>query len=90
MVRIPLSPPRTKYLISYGVFDLIVVGILALVPGLCAKPATTVFAPRRIRAAFAAVVTRESRLRSVVVRRSLTNNRIRAGRAGTQRETIER
>jgi hypothetical protein len=53
------------------VFDFSALQILPLVPGLCANRATTAFAQRRIRAAFAAIAGRASRLRILVVRQSL-------------------
>ena len=52
------------------IFDLNALRILPLVPGLCANLATTVFTQRRIRATFAAIAARESRLRNLVVRAS--------------------
>ena len=54
-----------------GVFDFSALQILPLVQGLCANRAMTVFTQRRIRAAFAAIAARASRLRILVVRRSL-------------------
>src|SRR6266853_4163098 len=53
------------------VFDFSALQILPLVQGLCANRAMTVFTQRRIRAAFAAIAARASRLRILVVRRSL-------------------
>src|SRR5260370_22522896 len=53
------------------VFDFYDLQILPLVQGLCANRAMTVFTQRRIRAAFAAIAARASRLRILVVRRSL-------------------
>src|SRR2546428_7473773 len=53
------------------VFDFSALQILPLVPGLCANRATTVFTQRRIRAVFAAIAARASRLRILVVRQSL-------------------
>jgi hypothetical protein len=64
------------------------VQILPLVPGLCANRATTVFTQRRIRAVFAAIAARASRLRILVVRQSLPSKSNRAGRTRrTMRET---
>src|SRR5207245_10884417 len=53
------------------VFDFSALQILPLVQGLCANRAMTVFTQRRIRAAFAAIAARASRLRILVVRQSL-------------------
>jgi hypothetical protein len=64
------------------------VRILPLIPGLCANPATIVFARRRIRAAIAAINTRASRSPNVVVRQSLAEDRIRAEKARRKTETI--
>src|SRR5258707_14196993 len=52
------------------VFDFSALQILPLVQGLCTNRAMTLFTQRRIRAAFA-VAARASRLRILVVRRSL-------------------
>jgi hypothetical protein len=54
----------------YGVFDFSSVQIPLSAPGLCANGATTVFTQRRIRAAFATIAARASRLRILVVRQS--------------------
>src|SRR5258707_2123332 len=54
---------------------------LPLVQGLCANRAMTVFTQRRIRAAFAAIAARASRLRILVVRRALPGQPNLRGRA---------
>src|SRR6266481_101361 len=52
------------------VFDFFALQILPLLPGLCANRAMAVLMQRRIRAAFAAIAARASRLRILVVRQS--------------------
>ncbi len=63
------------------VFDFSALQILPLVQGLCANRAMTVFTQRRIRAAFAAIAARASRVRILVVRRSLPGKPNSRGRA---------
>jgi len=70
-LRIPLAPPRTKQLTRLVFLTFFALQILPLLPGRCANRATTVFTQRRIRAAFATIAARASRLRILVVRQSL-------------------